>query len=289
MDFESTLSTITSYIPEEVDTALQAVGSMVPAELDFLKVMQFMLFFGAAALVCGVLSRIVLGKRSSLNHSLSASMAILFIYALTVVVYTFKPWNLTFLLSPLPLVRFHEEYLTVFSFQNTTFTALCTEILWLVILAFLVNLLDFFIPKGKSIFTWFLLRFITILLAMLLHLVVHWAFNTYLPDMLVAYAPTILLCILAAMLLMGAANLILGIVLTVVDPIFGALYTFFFSNIIGKQLTKAVFSSIIVCIVFFLLDYFGYSVIAIHASALLTYFPLGGILLVLWYLIGHVL
>lgn len=289
MDLESTLSTIASYIPEQVDTALEAVGSMIPAELDFLKVMQFMLFFGAAALVCGVLSRVILGKRSSLNHSLSSAMAVLFIYALTVVVYTFKPWNLTQLLSPLPFVSFYEEYLRIFSFHHAQFPALCTEILWLVILAFLVNLLDTFIPKGKSIPGWFFLRFLTIVLAMVLHFAVHWAFNTYLPDVLVTYAPTILLCVLAAMILMGLINLILGVVLTVMDPIFGAIYTFFFSNIIGKQLTKAVFSSFIVCAVLFLMDRFGYTVIAINAPALLTYFPLGGILLVLWYLIGHVL
>ena len=289
MDFESTLSTIASYIPEEVDSALQTVGAMIPAEMDFLTVMQFLLFFSAAALVLGVLSRMVLGKRSSLNHSLSSAMAVLFLYALTVIIYTFKPWNLSQLLSPLPFVSFHEDYLKVFIFHHADFTALCTELLWLIILAFLVNLLDTFIPKGKGVFSWFILRFFTIVLAMLLHMLVHWAFNTYLPDALVTYAPTILLCLLGAMLLMGLLNLILSVVLTVVNPIFGAIYTFFFSNIVGKQLTKAVFSSLVVLLVIFLMDRFGYTAIAINAPALLTYFPAGAVLLVLWYLIGHIL
>lgn len=289
MDFNSPLSTIGAFLPEDVSTALGAVGSMIPAELDFLKAMHFMLFFGAGALIFGVLGRMILGKRSSLNQSVSSAMAVLFIYAVTAVVYTFKPWNLTQLLSPLPLVSFHGEYLKIFSFGSSAFTVLCTELLWLVILAFLVNLIDTLIPKGKGIFSWVFLRVFTIALAMLLHLIVHWAFNTYLPEVMVLYAPTILLCVLVAMIAMGFINLILSLLLVAVNPIFGALYAFFFSNIVGKQLTKAVFSSTIVGVVIFLMYHFGYHTIAINAPALLTYFPLGGILLVLWYLIGHVL
>ena len=37
------------------------------------------------------------------------------------------------------------------------------------------------------------------------------------------------------------------------------------------------------------MEYFGYTVISITAAALMTYIPLALILLVLWYLIGHVL
>ena len=84
-------------------------------------------------------------------------------------------------------------------------------------------------------------------------------------------------------------NLVLSVVLTVVNPIFGALYTFFFSNIVGKQVSKAVFSTAIVCAVFYLLDLFGYTVVCISAAALITYIPLALLLLGLWYLIGCVL
>ena len=289
MDFDSTLATVGALLPEQVGTALGTVASVIPKELDFLKVMQFMLFFAAATLVCGVLSRVILGKRSSLNHSLSAAMAVLFIYALSAVVYTFQPWNLTQLLSPLPFVSFHDEYLKIFSFGIWPFTDFCTELLWLVILTFLVNLLDTFMPKGNNVFGWLILRAFTIVLAMVLHLIVHWAFNTYLPGAIVSYAPTVLLCILLVMIFMGLINLILSALLVVVNPLFGALYAFFFSNAVGKQLTKAVFSAAIVGVVLFLMYYFGYNTIAINAPALLTYFPLGGILLILWYLVGHVL
>lgn len=289
MDLESTLSTVSAYIPEELGDALSAVGKYIPTEISFISMLQFLLYFAAASLILGVLSRVVLGKRSSLNHSLSSSMGILFIYVATVVIYTFKPWNLASLLSPLPFVNFYGDYIVLFPFLQGDIPSICSGALSLIILAFLVNLLDTFVPKGKTIISWYLLRFVTIVLAMLLHYAVHWAFNTYLPDVLVTYAPVILLFLLIGMLLLGLLNLILGVALTVMNPIFGAIYTFFFSNIIGKQLTKAVFSSVIVCLVFFLMEYLGYSAISITASALGAYIPLLVVLLILWYLIGHVL
>ena len=248
-----------------------------------------LLFFAAASLILGFMGRVFLGKRSSLNHSLSAAMGILFIYAVAIVVYTFKPWSLDALLSPLPFVRFAGEHLLVIPFQGSPLTIVCSEILSLVILAFLVNLLDTLIPRGNSALGWFFLRILTVLFAMVLHILVDWAFKTYLPNVLVTYAPTILLVILAVTLLMGLLNLVLSVVLTVVNPIFGALYTFFFSNIIGKQLSKAVFTSGIICGVVFLLGYFGCTVICVSAAALSAYIPLAIVLLLLWFLIGWAL
>lgn len=304
MDFETTFSTIAaqlpenldqvmdhaaSYIPEELTAVIKHASSYFPAELDFITAAKFMLFFATASLVMGVLGRIFLGKRSSLNHSLSSVMGILFIYAVTVTVFTFKPWDLEHLLSPLPFVNIFDQYMVILPIQDSTFPALCSEILSLIILAFLVNLLDTFIPQGNNALSWYLLRFLSIILSMLLHFGVTWAFETYLPNVLVTYAPTILLILLVFMLFSGALNLILGLFITAVNPFIGAMYTFFFSTVVGKQLTKAVFTSAIICGIVFLLGEFGFTVISISISALTTYIPVAIILLLLWYLIGHVL
>ena len=173
--------------------------------------------------------------------------------------------------------------------ESICWSSHCSEILSLIILAFLVNLLDTLIPRGNSAVGWFFLRILMVLFAMVLHILADWAFKTYLPNVLVTYAPTILLVILAVALLMGLMNLVLSVILTVVNPIFGALYTFFFSNIIGKQLSKAVFTSGIICGVVFLLGYFGCTVICVSAAALSAYIPLAIVLLLLWFLIGWVL
>jgi hypothetical protein len=109
-------------------------------------------------------------------------MGILFIYAVTIVVYTFKPWSLELLLSPLPFVTFAGDFLILLPIFDTAFPMLCSQILSLVILSFLVNLTDSFMPKGKTVPGWYMLRFLTVILCMGLHLGVSWAFRTFLPE-----------------------------------------------------------------------------------------------------------
>lgn len=263
--------------------------SMIPADLDLAAVLKFLLVFAAGILVLGFLGRAIFGKRSDLNHALSSAIGILLIYVITVVVYTFNPWDLTRFLSPLPFVTFYGDSLALFSFSGAEFTQICTQVLSLVILAFLVNLLDSFIPRGKKVIGWYLYRFLTVVLAMALHYVVTWAFNAFLPGVLVAYAPTILLVVLLGMLLIGVLKAVLGLVLTIANPIIGAIYTFFFASKIGKQLSKAVLTTLILCAVVYLLGYFGFGLVSITPAALKGYIPTLAVLLVLWYLIGHVL
>jgi len=304
MDLESTFATIetmipeavgqvidkaASYIPQELSDVIWHASSYLPSQIDWVSAAKFMLYFAAASLILGGLSRLVLGKRSSLNHALSSAMGILFVYAVTIVVYTFKPWNLEQLLSPLPFVNFAGDYLIVLPVTDLQFPTLCSQVLSLIILAFLVNLLDSLIPQGEGAVSWVFFRGFAVILSILLHFATTWAFKTYLPDFLVQYAPAVLLFLLLFMLLSGILNLILGLVIAVTSPFLGAMYTFFFSSIIGKQVSKAVFSSAILVAVAFLLDYFGYTVICITVSSLLTYIPVALILFVLWFLIGSVL
>lgn len=304
MDLESTLSTIAATLPQEIEQVinhasyyipgeLRAVmhhaSSYLPTELSFMTVAQFMLYFAAASLILGVMSRIVLGKRSSLNHSLSSVMGILFVYVMTITLYTFKPWNLDILLSPLPFATFSDHYLIIHPITDLQFTAMCEELLSLIVLAFLVNLIDNFMPQGENIVSWLILRIITILLCFALQLVASWAFHKYLPIALIDYAPMILLIILAFMILSGVITLILGLVISITNPFLGAMYSFFFSNIIGKQLSKALFTTGVICVILYLMDVFGLIVIIISPAALLTYIPLAIAMVGLWYLIGYLL
>lgn len=278
-----------AFIPDSLIDVIWHARTYLPVELDLVSAAKFMLYFSAISLILGVLGRLVLGKRSSLNLSVSSAMGILFVYAVTIVIYTFRPWNLDALLSPLPFVTFSTDYLILLPITDIQFQALCTQLLSLIVLAFLVNLVDTLLPKGETIIAWLLLRCVTMALCMGLHLAVNWAFQTYLPNILVAYAPMILLVLLGICLLSGLVNLLLGMVIAVTNPFLGAMYTFFFSNIVGKQVSKAIFTSAIICGVLYLLDVFGYTVICISAAALMTYIPLALVLLALWYLIGSIL
>lgn len=289
VNMNTVLSAVSQYLPQQLIDTVSSLRDAFPAEIDLAVTAKFLLFFVTASLILGVMGRVCLGKHSSLNRSLSSAIGILAIYALSVILYTYKPWSLDTLVSPLPFVRFAGEYLVIIPFQGTAFTTICSEILSLVILAFLVNLLDTFMPQGENALGWYFLRFATVILGLLLQLMANYAFQTYLPGVLVTYAPTILLVLLAAMLLMGLLNLVLSVALAAVNPIFGAMYAFFFGNAVGKQLSKAIFTAGIICCVFFLLGYFGYTVICISAASLMTYIPLALVLLILWFLIGHLL
>lgn len=270
-------------------TVFSELPAYIPADIDFLSAIKFAAVLAFGVLFVGLLARVVIGKKSSLNHSVSAAMGILFMYAVSIVVYTFDPYDLAQYLSPLPFATFREQTLQIFTFTGAAIPEICREVLSMVILGFLVNLLDTFIPKGKKIFSWFLWRLIGVLLALVCHYLITLAFNAYLPGVLATYAPMILLGILAAMLILSLLNVILSVVLTVVNPLIGALYAFFFSNIVGKQLSKAIVTTAILCAVVYALEYFGYTLISISASALGAYIPLIFVLLILWYVIGHLL
>ena len=291
MDIEATIDTITALIPEDEDLSgiVRDVSGLIPVDLDLFQIGKFLLLFAAGSLILSVLGRFILGKHSSLNHSLSSVMAILFIYAVTIMVYTFKPWNLERLLSPLPFVTFFNDYMVVMPVVGIYPTVLARELLSLIILAFLVNLLDTFIPRGKSILGWFCLRLITVGLSMGLHLLVHWAFDTYAPTMIAEYAPLILVILLVSLLALGFVNAVVGLVIAVTNPFAAAVYTFFFSNIVGKQVTKAVFTTGILCVILFFMDQAGLSFIHISMTALTAYGPVALVSVVLWYLIGHLL
>lgn len=272
-----------------MNSLISNVMQYIPAEVDLISAVKFIAVVAAGFLLLGFLGRVAMGKRSDLNHAVSSAVGILFIYGLTVVIYSFGVTLLEQFLSPLPFVSISGDYLTLLDFKGAEITDICYHVLSMVILAFLINLLDTWIPKGEKIIVWYLLRFATVLLAMVLHAIVSWALTTYLPDVLITYAPIILLGVLALMLLLGILKVVLGLVLTVVNPILGAIYAFFFSSMIGKQLSKAVLTTVLLCVLVFVLNELGYTVIHIASAVLTAYIPLVIVLLILWYLVGHLL
>ena len=272
-----------------MEDLLKQLRAQLPERIDFYELIIALLIYAGCSLVFGLFCRMVMGKRSPVNHAVSSAFAILFIYGVTIFIYTFRPWNLEHLLSPLPFVAFGEEHLFFLPFQVKYFSQLCQQILSLFILAFLVNFLDSVLPQGEKIFQWFLYRFLTVVLAMAMHLLVNWAVTTYVPNLLVNYAPVILLAILVSMLLIGSLNLLVGLAISTANPIIGGLYTFFFSNVVGKQLTKAAFTTIILCVVFYLLGHFELYALSISETSLISYLPYMGIVLLMWFLLGHFL
>lgn len=231
--------------------------------------------------------RFVFGKRSALNNAVSSAFGILFIYAVTVVLHGVGG-SLTRFVAPLPFISISGETMHLFSFIGAHYTVLCSEVLSMIILAFLVNLADGWLPKGKNIFTWLFFRLLTVVIGYLLHLIVVGLFATYLPEGIVTYAPAVLLVLLLVLLLTGALKIVVGALLTTVNPIIGGLYTFFFATVIGKQVTKAVLTTAILSGLVIGLHYLGVAAISIASAALIAYIPIMLILIVLWYVVYQI-
>ena len=268
---------------------MEQIKSMLNSiDFDSTTFLKAALILAVSTILLGVIGRFVFGKRSALNHSVSSAICILFVYAATVVLYSLGARYQRFV-APLPFVSFSGTQMKLFSFASNDYTVVCAELLSMVILAFLANLFEGILPKGKRFIAWLFFRTLGIVLAMAAHLVVTWLFNAYLPQGLVTYAPTILLALLVLLLLVGALKIVVGAILATVHPLIGAFYTFFFATVVGKALSKAVLTTAILAGIIAAMNYIGVVTVSIASEALIAYIPFLVVLVVIWYIISRLL
>ena len=256
---------------DSIQSALETTGSLIPTTMEAL----ILLFLGliVCSLGFGMLFRLFFGANCTINRSISGFLSILFVYAVTVTVYTLKPWDLNQYLSPLPFAIFRSDILILSYSACSNISLLSQQLLSLIILSFIIHLLSTLLPKGRSFFGWLFFRLIAVAAAIFLNLAANWALNAFLPGVIANSAPVVLVGVLVAALLVSLFNPLLCVLFTVANPVIGLLYTFFFSNTIGKNLTRAVLSAALTCGLFYLMEYAGFSVIDITNKSLLTYAP----------------
>lgn len=270
---------------DSVESILNTTNNLIPTTLE--DMIFVFLVISVFALGLGFVFRLFFGAHCLVNRSISGFLNVLFVYAVTVTIYTLRPWNLTQYLSPLPFAIFREDILIITSSACSTVSLLCSQLLSLIILCFIIHLLNFVLPNGRSFFGWLLFRLIAVGLAILLDLAANWALNTFLPDVIANSAPVVLMAVLVVAILVSLFNPLLCILFTVANPVIGLLYTFFFSNTIGKNLTRAVLSAALTCALFYLMQYAGFGVIDITPHALLTYAPFAAALAGIWFVFDY--
>ena len=264
------------------------VRSVLPADLDMTKYLEFIAILAGGMLVISIIGSLIFGKRSTLNAAVSSAIALVFMYLANVAIYSAGlEWSS--LLSPLPFVEFHGDHLVIFPILSSSFNDICTPVLDLVILAFVMNLIQTILPKGKNLITWYFWRFVSLALGFVVLYVVNLLVDAFVPAAVMQNAPMVLLVILVAALLLGALKLLVGGLLAFINPLLAALYTFFFATLVGKQLSKAILTTALLTALVCLLNYLQIASVFIAAAALIAYIPLLIIALVLWYVIGHIL
>ena len=267
---------------------MNLLQSWVPDNFNMESFLTAGLILTVAFLAVSLLGRLFFGKKSVLNQSVSSAIGILFIYAVTIVIYTYGI-NLKILIFLLPFITLSEDYLKLFSFVHADYVLICGELLSTVILAFLVNIVNSWLPTGKKLFGWLFFRCLSVAIGMLLYALVNSILLSFLPEGFITWAPVILLGLLVLMLAVGALKLLVGAILSTVNPLIGFLYTFFFANAIGKQLSKAMLTTLLIAGLVYALNYFGILSIFIGSAALAAYIPLLVVLLVIWYIVGRLL
>ncbi len=272
-----------------MDSIEELLSLFTPSSFDLLTFVKFLLIAGSGCSLLAVILRLICGKRSNINHSVSAAIGIIMIYIVSIALFSAgSPYEK--LISPLPFVTFAGEYLSVFPLQNAAFPEICHQIVRMMMLAFLVNLLDSIIPKGNKFIGWLLLRCVSVVLAIAGQWAISWVFTAILPDFLLTYAPAIILILIALLLAVSVFKLVIGVLLgATLGPVVGAIYTFFFSNIVGKQIVKAALTTAILTGLVALLNHFGYALILLTQSALIAFIPAVVILVLVWFLLFKLL
>ena len=256
--------------------------------MDFTGMLKIAAFLLVGMLLISGILRFIFGKKTLIGNAVSSSIAIIFIY-LPMALILSASTKLQWLVTPLPFVELTQDSIQLFTFQGSVYTVVASQLLSMIILAFLVNLADTWLPKKTNLFAWIFWRVVTVLLGLVMHFVVTWLFNKYLPMGIVIYAPVVLLAVLVVMLLTGALRLVVGAILTTVNPVIAAFYTFFFASVVGKQLTKAVLTTGIMVGIVYLLQHFGITALAVTAAALVAYIPFLLLLIAVWYIVSRFL
>lgn len=271
-----------------MSTVKRFIQSVTPDAFNAAGFLKFVIVFALGILILSVLGRLIFGKKSTLNRSVSCAISILCIYVVNITAYS-TGIKLNAILSPLPFVGIHGDYLVIYDLLHSGFSTLCAHMLDMLMLAFLVGLLDSWLPEGKKLLSWFGFRILSVILAICLHYVLCLILKTVLPGGLFSSAPVVLVIVIIAALLLGALKVVIGGALAIFAPVLAILYAFFFKNLVGKQLTKAIFTTAILTAFVYLLNYLGVTAVYIGSAVLIAYLPLLLLVLLLWYVISHLL
>ncbi len=231
--------------------------------------------------------RFLFGKKAQIGKAITSAMEILCLYILCIVIFSFElDWNL--FQNPLPFVSIEGTQLLFFPILGADFSSICTQVLQLLMIAFLVNLLNSIVPEGKKFWFWLLMRAVTVVLALGVNFMLDTALNTWLPQGIAEYAPMALLAVLAVLILTGSLKVIVGVILGISNPIIGALYTFFFSNFIGRALARSILTTGLITALVVLANSMELVAITIVSRTLIALIPVLLVVILLWYIVDRI-
>ncbi len=246
----------------------------------------FAAIFLFGILLISTLFRFLFGKKAQIQIAVSSALEIFVVYIIAIVVCTLgASWSGFF--TSLPLVSIADQHLYFYPVLNSDFTLLCSQLLHLLTIAFVVNLVSSVISHTKHLWSRLLLRLLVVAIAIGAIYGLNILLNNFIPQDFTQHAPKVLLLVLAALILLGSMRLLVGTAIAFVSPILGVLYTFFFSNIIGRALSRAILTTALLTGLVIALNALGIYWIPISTSGLLLCLPMLLVGMLVWFLISH--
>ena len=269
---------------EKINELFAALQDKVSTIIDYAIVFGILV---VAFLLLGSMFRFLFGKMAQIGKAITSAMEILCLYMVCIVIYSFGlHWEL--FVNPLPFMTLDGDVLRLFPILDASFSQICTQVLQLLILAFLVNLMNSIIPEGKKLLPWLLWRIVTVALALGVNYATDGLLNQWLPEGLASIAPIVLIAVLVVLILLGSMKVLVGAALTIANPVIGVLYTFFFSNFIGRALARSILSTALITGLVVLLNSMNLVAISITTASLIASIPFLLLLVLLWYVVDRI-
>lgn len=251
---------------------------------EFVKVI---LPMGLVCFALGLVFRLLLGKKSSLNRAITSSIAIIVSYVTVLISHSFEA-RLDNVVNALPLITLEGTTVTVGTFAGLDIPGICRLLFPVVILSFVTNLIEYMIPKGKNIFLWLLTRVLVVILSVSGYILAMTLLNFLVPAQWLQWLPMLLLAVLGLSFLLGVLKLLLGLVLSAINPVIAACYAFFFGHSVGKSMSRSLLTTLVLSGLVLLLNHLGYTQLDLAGIDPGVFAPGGIIMLIVWYIICRI-
>ena len=221
----------------------------------------------------GAIFRLIFGKGSTFNRAVSASLSVLLVYLAVILIELFLP-DYREALPALPFVQVDSEHLFLQNVLHLPGEILYPSILRLLILSFIVNLLEEFLPEGKNFLSWYLWRVVVVLASLTPYAILCSTLEASVPSFFGVYAKLFVWAYMALILLTGILKVGMGLILSAVNPLIGSLYAVFYTDPIGKQLSKSILTALLIMTGIALAYLDGLTEFAFADFSLLVYGPI---------------
>lgn len=240
------------------------------------------LFLAFGLFVVGTVVRMFRGKGSDLCQAVAGVLTVILVYLTAATASASLP-VLASRLDTLPFCSFSGVY---FSLLPVSGVGLYGGLLRLWLLAFLVDLLEAFLPKGKKFGGWLLWRSVSVLLAISVYSFLTDLLEAGCPALFSSMAQAVLAVCWGLVLLIGLIRALLSVIQSSGNPLVNFLHRFFYSNQFGKLFPMSILTTVLLVALSALLRYWG---IGAFSLTFWSYIPTVAILLGFLYLFGRFL